>query len=161
MQITEKQETIKPIIFLDVDGVLNTPMTWGGRREKGMDADKVERLNALVEELDALIVISSAWRHAYTLTELKQFLHARGLSNPERIIDITPTIELSRRGEEIKKWFAENGFADTPFVAIDDQWEDSFDKHIGREHYVLTSIRDGITNHIIMAVREKLKAQGV
>ena len=136
---------MRPIIFLDVDGVLNTPLSWGYRREKGMDREKVERVSKLAEEVNADVIISSAWRNAYSLLELKDMLQKRGFQNTARIIGITPRISLERRGEEIKAWINETLIGVKPkFVALDDQWEISFLAH--GVPYVQTRCSVGITD---------------
>jgi hypothetical protein len=149
---------MKPVIFLDVDGVLNTPITWGGRGEKGMDIDKVTRLSKLVEDLDAIIVISSAWRRAYTLEELKGFLGLRGLKTTARVVGITPDISLPLRGEEVKRWLTDHDWK-APFVALDDQWKESFERWLGEEHYVLTSTVVGLQDEHVEQVKQKIKEQ--
>jgi hypothetical protein len=105
------------IIFLDIDGVL---------RRKGSPPDKFEGccLNVFEKSLTELgsfsIVISSTWRLAYSLEQIRC-----GFCSEIRpfIIDSTP-VSTGRtefeRYEEISIWRTENRQTSTPWVAIDD-----------------------------------------
>ena len=54
------------VIFLDVDGVLNTKYSKSRcGRFIGIDKDKVAQLKRIVDETDAEIVLSSTWRLGY------------------------------------------------------------------------------------------------
>ena len=57
----------RPIVFLDIDGVLNSYSWWARRTTmefpyREFDPVCVSRLSGLVERVDADIVISSPWR---------------------------------------------------------------------------------------------------
>ncbi len=90
------------LLFLDVDGVLNSA-DWCRRRpsrgewaatmdispepsrhnliawaQRSIDPDAVERLNVLVDATDARIVVSSTWRLMYALPRLELILRERG-----------------------------------------------------------------------------------
>ncbi len=155
---------LKPILFVDVDGVLNTPLSWGKHpRENAMDYEKVELLSNLVEELDAYVVISSAWRLHYSLADLMTMLNKRGFANTKRIISTTPDVgEISRRGVEVKNWLLEQFQSSDkfpPYVAIDDQWAPSFLNHVGKDHFVQTRSSKGFTTDDAEQVRKLIKAQ--
>ena len=59
------------ILFLDFDGVLNHPLTWGNRDDTVIDIDKVKRLNDLLTKTGAKIVVSSSWRFGHSINEMQ------------------------------------------------------------------------------------------
>lgn len=111
------------VIFLDVDGVLNTKKTkdrvsfppWG-QKFRGLDNGKVRRVSKLALETGAKVVISSTWREYMDLDELRGLLSKRGFR--AEIIGKTPHGGMTR-GEEIQGWIDLNGMPDS-FVVLDD-----------------------------------------
>lgn len=103
---------IKPIIFLDMDGVLNnTSMDWESHKAKAeapyiIDDENLDHLERLVLVLDAQIVISSTWR----ITCSKDFMEKRlGEIVGGAIHDDWRTKRLSGiRGLEIQDWLERN-----------------------------------------------------
>jgi hypothetical protein len=101
---------VRNLIFLDIDGVLNTESSL----VKGIHIcpDKVVLLYEVVKETDCKVVISSSWRLLYTLTEIKEILYLSGFRDRYVIIDHTPFIhEFGKkfdrkfsRGFEIARW---------------------------------------------------------
>lgn len=127
------------IIFLDIDGVLNSFNTFReihfeweltGVRRVAIDLDKVLLLKEIVDNTKALIVLSSSWRlfgkmkHGRLITnnqnlhDLIEILNNNGLF----IYDITPRSRSGNREEEIRKWM-ENKNIDN-FIVIDDDSSD-------------------------------------
>lgn len=140
------------VIFLDFDGVLNNPGTWGLRplETEAVDADKVALLSDLVEKLDAQIVVSSTWRYSFTVEQFQQMLAAKGLLKPERVIDVTPMpMRDEYRGVDIKAWLKEHdtaeytGHAPIAFAILDDMGIDQFEGLGG--HLVQTDGSVGLT----------------
>jgi hypothetical protein len=147
-------ELVLKVIFLDMDGVMNsmpfllehsaeykkpdgTPYT---RADSEMwvemiDPKCVERLNHIVTETGAVVVISSSWRHAHTVEAMREFFDARGFVG--KIIDETPTI-AGPRGREIEAWLADKNVK--AFVVLDD---DS-DMDGVRKWHIKTSILVGL-----------------
>lgn len=108
------------IIFLDIDGVLNTPATWGKRplsQGDAIEAELVQRVSDLAEGTDALVVISSTWRMMLDLGTLKVLLNRKGFVETWRIIDITP--HLGHRAKDIAAWLSTHRDV-TAYVALDD-----------------------------------------
>ena len=113
------------IIFLDVDGVLNSGFTlkhqlsglcpgWGTLAPEGtpqqilgIDPLNVAVLEEVVKKTGAKVVISSAWREMHTLHELKLFLRAAGFTG--EVIGATPSKLSGCRPTEIQLWLDENG----------------------------------------------------
>lgn len=103
------------IIFLDIDGVLNVYCE--GRDKYGCLFHKhfEENLKHIIESTNAKIVISSTWR-LNGLISLKRMWSDRKLSG--EIIDVTPYLPNSSRGEEIQFWLDRNIYSN--YVVIDD-----------------------------------------
>ena len=103
------------VIFLDIDGVLAPIRRWD--RYEDLDPACIQRLNEIVAEGGADVVVSSTWRHGKTVAELQGMLDAQGFAG--RVLDKTPTnIPGASRGDEIAAWLAEH--AVVGFVIIDD-----------------------------------------
>lgn len=109
------------IIFLDIDGVLNTE--WGLKHwsnnwtipESVINAIDgkpqfcpiaIENLSKIIEKTNAKIVITSTWR-SYGLDWFKTFWEARKL--PGEIIDITEQTDHRIRGVEVESWLRKKG----------------------------------------------------
>lgn len=126
------------IIFLDIDGVLNTfdepeKETW--EEEHTFNQESLQLLKSLVELTGAKIVISSTWRlHGKRKDRLwykmEEQLNEVGLE----IYDVTPPsfdfdepvfiegygwCKWSMRGHEIEKWLNNNPLVES-FVILDD-----------------------------------------
>lgn len=87
------------IIFLDIDGVLNTKY-WYKHMDKSTVKDKygyafdpnaVSNLKRIIDETGANIVISSSWK-CMGMTELKAMWRDRHL--PGKVIGITPDYDM-------------------------------------------------------------------
>lgn len=109
------------ILFLDVDGVLNSYKT-GGRY--ALKRNCLRRLQRIVEETGCKIVLSSTWRKdEYALRRLKRVLSYRNLT----ITSVTPSIQTlgAKRGDEINEWLKESKLdyweqKDVKYAILDD-----------------------------------------
>ena len=127
------------LIFLDIDGVLNSgDYQRSGRRQRGLkfldygnkiDARGVYLLNGLVSRTEAQIVLSSTWRYAVGLETTIAALRSKGFFHEERFLDITPRLwrtpegEARVRGHEIDLWLDTWESTHDPvdsFVILDD-----------------------------------------
>ena len=128
------------VIFLDIDGVLNTKY-WYTQMDKNTPKDKygyafdpnaVANLKKILDETGADIVISSSWK-CMGLSQLEEMWEYRGL--PGKIIGITPNsvsdelllnadinnMELFHiRGTEIREWLRKNSKRVSHYVILDD-----------------------------------------
>jgi hypothetical protein len=115
------------ILFLDMDGVLNS-MEFMKRRNQestchedrwvnNVDPLAVARLNRIVAETGALIVISSTWRKLCDCQEMQRILEIHGFTG--HVVGETPDFGKRRwygagvgncytRGHEIREWFNEH-----------------------------------------------------
>lgn len=109
------------LIFLDIDGVLNSveSMIRRKRERDGADVENredrddwpdetlVARLNRLIHATESCVVISSSWRILTPYDKLKAFLVMCGIPEPV-IIGATPRFPGKTRGTEIKHWLYEH-----------------------------------------------------
>ena len=153
---------MKKVIFLDIDGVLNT-QDWHSRMTKDTPRDEfgwvfdpvaVANLAHIIDETGAVIVISSSWKFL-GMTKLKEMWKIRNL--PGALLDITPNtvsdemllnanldeMELGVcRGNEIKEWLSKHKREVSNYVIIDD-FDDMLPEQ--EDHVVLTNTLIGIT----------------
>lgn len=66
---------------------------------------------------DSKLVLSTSWRHMFSLEEISGFLRANGIITP--ISGVTPMI--GHRGAEIQAYCEEQGLKDTEIVALEDE----------------------------------------
>ena len=135
--------TVQRIVMLDIDGVLN-------REFKYYDGVAIEprlatRVARLVAKLDAQVVVSSDWRHFYSLSELRLILNHFGIAS-QRVLGTT---EVPReqgegvRGHEIAQWLQGHGHP-VRLAILDDNHEGRFNMDVVREWFVKTNPRKGI-----------------
>ena len=115
------------VIFLDIDGVLNSDEYFEKIRnldiqgiEQEVDIEKIKLLKKAINETGAKVVLSSSWRNTRNGQQLKELL-----SNYEICVDSTPFIQ-NKRGLEIKQWLSEHQCIED-FVILDDEVFDSYD----------------------------------
>lgn len=158
------------VIFLDIDGVLNSNNTFDDNDEWrkffckfsnkslkdkityhmiDIDLDKVFMLRDVCNLTGAKIVISSSWRRLwyYSLTEEK--LVNLGLP----IVGTTPYIR-GNRGEEIRRYLQNNKVDN--FIILDDE---IFPDFYGLENYLVKTsfYDDGLTEEIAREIVRVLR----
>lgn len=161
------------IIFLDIDGVLNSNKYFSSREYYykehkkieytledtikrqlyDIDMNKLELLLKVVKITTAKIVITSSWRRLSIYPYIKKYLIEVGLP----IIGETPYIE-GNRGEEIR-YYLKNNKVDS-FVILDDEIFKDFNELIN--NLVKTSFyEEGLTidscNEIIKRLKKERK----
>lgn len=153
---------MRKIIFLDIDGVLNT-RDWHSRMTKdtlkdefgyAFDPAAVANLARIIEETDAVIVISSSWKF-FGVAKLREMWKIRNL--PGTILDITPNTVSDKmllnanledmelgvcRGNEIKEWLSKHKGEVSNYVIIDD-FDDLLPEQMS--HAVITNTLIGIS----------------
>ena len=136
-----KTQSKSRILFLDVDGVLNSHKT-GGRYP--LKKNCLRRLQRIVEETSCEIVLSSTWRlDEYAFKRLCTVLSYRGI----RILDKTIRIPSGPRGLEIAEWLHRNP---TEKYAILDDDSDMLDNQL--KHFFQTDGDYGLTDTITYRV---------
>lgn len=124
------------IIFLDIDGVLNTRKHLQRQKQEtgymsSLDWSPIacRHVTLLCQQYDARIVVSSTWRYNHNLEELRQFFADNDI-DPGLVSGTTPALigerELGsyQRGEEIARWLEDHDCG--TFVIIDDMPESQF-----------------------------------
>lgn len=155
------------IIFLDIDGVLNSDrsiMTAGKKHQAWksatpdtggyekftvctIDPIAVELINLLVRETGAKIVLSSVHRNHFKGNEdvrvplIREYLGKLGIES-EHVIGFTSSNFNGHRGSQINEWLEKNPQV-LHYVIIDDS-SDMLDCQ--KEHFVLVSGRDGLSS---------------
>ncbi len=132
------------VVFLDVDGVLNSERYWDRVRDtitdldymtgsgKLIDDEAVGRLNALIEATGAKVVVSSTWRRKRTVEELQALLASRGFAGDvvgktadyvdAAVAGVADAREV-RREHEIRHWLSTTDLNVDVFVILDDEAE--------------------------------------
>jgi hypothetical protein len=147
---------MKPILFLDIDGVLNSREFLKREGLSQVDLITVRRLNRIVDVTKAEVVISSSWRtfaDTNTPEKIERFLDENGFSGS--VSGMTPVLGCeehikrgwerchdAHRGHEIAAYLKKR-FQDTDypsFVILDD---DS-DMNPFMDRLVQTSFEDGL-----------------
>lgn len=155
------------VIFLDIDGVLNSwqyDHLYKTESNGNIDETRLPLLKRLVEGSDAKIVLSSSWRKHWSHDrsqcdsigiELEETFSKHQLS----IFDKSPVLPSNDRAEEIKLWLNQNKPI-SHFVIIDDirfGWSDL------EGHVVNTNARIGRgfeEKHILKALQILNGTQG-
>jgi hypothetical protein len=101
------------VIFLDIDGVLNTTATPRPNKEsRVIEQTLLARLKRLLQDTGATVVLSSTWRH-----------DREGLASAKRLgipfTDVLPDMRPYPRSEEIAAWLEAHPHVQR-FAVIDD-----------------------------------------
>lgn len=151
------------IIFLDIDGVLNSS---DYRKQLGIqyfseiiDQSKMPLLKKIVDAADAKIVLSTSWRKFWNegesqLDPVGQYINDVFAENGLTVYSKTPVMEESGRNAEIKAWLDGNWYVDN-YVILDDKdfgWSPDL-----RSHFVRTDLKgDGLEEAQVQEVIEVL-----
>lgn len=136
-----------PVIFLDIDGVLNTLETVK-ELSLPLQASSIAALNELIEKSGARVVISSSWRCYYDLAKIEEILNSYGFVG--EIVGQTPVLRGAERGEEIKTWLQVHGEGVGAFVILDDH----SDMSDARAQLVQTDAQEGLQKrHVQRALK--------
>jgi hypothetical protein len=160
--LPESFDQNKPIVFLDIDGVLNHRLYFkhadrrneptGDRHLSQLSEDSIEILN---EIYDWNFVLSSTWRKHLTINKCQFFLKQKGFKG--KLLDATPIlIYPCLRGNEILKWMKDNIINSSNFnnyVIFDD---DSDMLYWQRNNFFLIDGYCGITPNVIYRAKRFL-----
>lgn len=150
------------IIFLDVDGVLNSDEYFDKIQgldiqgiESAIDINKVKLLKKAIDATGAKVVLSSSWRYTKNASALKKLLSDYGVY----VVDSTPVVE-HKRGLEIKRWLEYNSDVED-FVILDDEVFDSYDSGLMKKLIKMskekeTDIGEGLLSKDVDKIIEKL-----
>lgn len=139
----------KPHVMLDLDGVLATTTQYNTNNKKWhpiydcyrFDKKCVEVFNSIIEKVNPIIILSSDWKHHYTITQMNEIFEWNGINSI--ISDYTPYLwglkffnldDLEKcRANEILKFVEKNKIE--KWIAIDDL---DLSPWIDENHFVRT-----------------------
>ena len=141
---------MRTVVFLDIDGVLNTSNT----TERccgyiGIESAKVALLKQIIDATNADIVLSSTWKHQWKSgkrggpTTMGHYLIKKFAKYGLTIFDKTPDIKWRARAKEIRVWIENNQPVDR-IIILDDEdfyYEDVLNKFwvcTQNTHYIWT-----------------------
>lgn len=142
------------LIFLDIDGVVNTEahLRWRFKRSGPNGSQEewcpvaCENINTLAERAgdNVGIIISSTWRLGRSFQELRRLIDENGIK--VRIMGKTPNHapHPATRGEEIQAFLRETPIDVENYVILDDD-KDMLPEQ--RDHFVQCDFRDGFANY--------------
>lgn len=148
------------VVFLDIDGVVNT-LIWEGtsfsfgdvHRRRVNNFQACKWVSKFCKENDFRIVVSSSWR-SEGLEKCAMALRAGGIDESIPIVDVTPRIRDGQRGDEIGAWLKQHP-VDHYLIFDDDS-----DMTVHRDHLIKSNCYVGFTfNEFQMAekVYDELK----
>lgn len=151
------------VIFLDMDGVINSIAYWKQRNVVAshrsvfdrhldeIDPVALSRLNTLVEKSDAKLVLSSSWRETHSCKEIElMFLEIGWRQTTVPFIGATPYLR-GKRGEEVDHWLERNTSV-KQYVILDD--DSDFTSEQKESHFVHTSWETGLLDeHVEKAIQ--------
>lgn len=149
------------VVFLDIDGVLNSNQFWENCKniDEEIDDTAVARLAKIVNATNSIIVLSSSWRELREENEIKQYMYNKLKAHNLTIYDQTPRVQ-SNRPLEIKTWLIDHKDLNIEgFVSLDDDFDEIEYEKVGIPNRTIhTSFYDknngGLTNnHINMAIK--------
>ena len=158
LRVSHLQCAGKGLLFLDVDGVLNSRTS----REDGdhLPTDTaLDYLSLICRETSCSIILSSTWRlDSSLLGALKMTLRLHGLE----IAGCTPDLEKDCRGDrvdEIHAFLRTSGCCAQPWIAIDDLDLLSMNPKLRPVHFVRTRDSIGLTHANAAEAIEQLYIQ--
>ena len=153
------------IIFLDIDGVLNSNQYWESLYKKGqkqypvrmefeLDPKCLRNLKKIVDETQAKIVVTSTWKRLpERMKKFKRYIPMFGLS----VYDETPCHPegADNRGAEIRQYLQEHQGEVDKFILIDDDVFPDFNELT--EYLVKTNFyKNGLCENHVQEAIERL-----
>jgi len=101
---------------------------------------KIHLLREILEKTGAKIVISSTWRHGWSIEQFEAVFSVFSWGFDRKIIGKTPSKVSATRGQEIGMWIRDNNFTGN-FIILDD--DSDMAPYI--DHLVQTNEEIGLT----------------
>ena len=129
------------VIFLDIDGVMNSTdyiINYALKNNiKGIlaeiDPKTIKMLKFALDVTGAQIVLSSSWRYCHICEELKELFSKYGINLNEK----TPELHTHKRGLEIKQYLKEHPNIEQ-YLILDDEIFDFYEDEELKENLILT-----------------------
>jgi hypothetical protein len=149
------------IIFLDIDGVLNSARYYKSVDRSSEDWNRFDpkvvlALKKLIEEFSAKIVIASTWRFG-AVDMLKKELTNSGLDKYLHTDWKTPLVHPSHRGTEIKMWLDKHPEVNTYLIFDDDT--NILDEQL--DYYIQTDIKFGLKEKHLQKAKQIFKVNKI
>ena len=155
------------IIFLDIDGVINSDTYLKSRPDNSdynrIDMSRIKLLADLVKSTDAKIVLTSTWRVDWNMSPLfcgdfGKYINECFAVYGLYVLDKTPVISLlSHRRKEILTWLSSHLGEVESFVILDDisyGWEE-----LGGRVVITNPKGNGLEEEHVQKAREILNVQ--
>ena len=142
------------ILFLDIDGVLNSASTaFSPLGIRDIDEDKLLLLKEIIDKTKAKIILISSWKEKWYSNKEKKplqseeanYLDERFLALGLTISGKVPDLDYGGRGKAIARYLSllkDKGMDITHFAILDDHLGDYEANHL-KDHLVKTSFRKG------------------
>lgn len=125
------------VIFLDIDGVLNSAQFRIKIKDKRLTMPEIEReidrkplliLKRIIDETGARVVVTSSMRKEPTFKDFKEYVSHEGI----RIHDVTLDFGDAgmHRGEEIREWIQKHEEELEEYVILDDDTFEDFGEEL-------------------------------
>lgn len=142
------------IIFLDIDGVLNSESWYESSRyralqkdnfiEENFDPECWKYVEKLINETGAKIVLSSSWRLYDKQSTIKEYTGTAFQPIIDHLYDVTPGMMQRCRGIEIKRYLMSLSEQPESYVILDDD-RDMLESQ--RPYFVHINDETGITEN--------------
>lgn len=159
------------IIFLDVDGVLNimsdSYRTFMKPYGQHIEPHLVERLNWLIKQTDASIVISSSWKS--NMENLEKQMVEQGFKYCDRVLGRTPfsgemldyiVSQSGYRGFQIEEYIKEHLSPEDMYIVFDDEVSDICGEKcnaINSFYVVHVDMNEGLQHKDVVLAKLKLE----
>lgn len=147
-------KNLRAVLFLDVDGVLNTTRLQAQGDMTNFSPVAVQAMQEILSTATFDVVISSSWR-TDSLPLLHTTLVKYGLHElKNRIDDVTPSFPSeyeASRGDEIDAWLHQNGHTGRLAILDDEPANDLL-----RPWWVTTNMEIGLTSSLAHQVTDLL-----
>lgn len=152
---------VKPVLFLDFDGVLNSEASFRLEIRKGtehvydtLSEIACSNLQQVLEKVpDLRIVVSSTWRLLHSMDELRTILRRYGVDDT-RVVDTTPGVLSGHRGREISLWLLIHPEVEKFVIVDDDPEAHTFDAAVERKECL--SIKTDCTDGLLLSQAESI-----
>lgn len=150
------------VIFLDVDGVLNSKETFANNKnnfENQINNKLLNNLKYIIDETKAEVILSSTWRYYFHNHPVdcfnRKLLENKLASIGVKIFDITPIYckNCASRADEIKYWLNNTEEEIENFIVIDDN-DDELSQF--GEKFIHTSFEFGLTKELAQEAIKQL-----
>lgn len=138
--------SLDKVLFLDMDGVMNADRDFLPLGPKTFQVSthpvgqfQTQLLSDIIVKTRAKIVISSTWRHHWSIPQFNAVFSVFTFWLNDWIVGITPCKMDATRGQEIEMWIKENNFTGK-FVILDDE----NDMEPFMDHLIQTETSEGL-----------------